>query len=170
MASLVKNKKSLLECPWYHGPITRISAELSVSRSDGDFLVRDCISSPGDYVLTCRWKHQTLHFRMNRADSGGEFQFEDEAFDTVPELIAHHVDRAVAISQLTGAVIRYYHTKSWFFFSPLNFSCPTGTRYPGTRPEKTTTLPWTEAALAAATAPVITFTSSGTSRIKSGTR
>lgn len=47
---------------WYHGPITRINAELSLLH-DGDFLVRDCISSPGDYVLTCRWKGQVLHFR-----------------------------------------------------------------------------------------------------------
>ena len=47
----------LPECPWYHGPTTRIASEMSLAR-DMDFLVRDCISSPGDYVLTTRWRGQ----------------------------------------------------------------------------------------------------------------
>ena len=41
--------KSLLQPhSWYHGPITRINAELKVSLCEGAFLVRDCISSPGN--------------------------------------------------------------------------------------------------------------------------
>ena len=47
----------LSRCPWYHGPTTRIASEMSLAR-DCDFLVRDCISSPGDYVLTTRWRGQ----------------------------------------------------------------------------------------------------------------
>ena len=47
----------LPQCPWYHGPTTRIASEMSLAR-DMDFLVRDCISSPGDYVLTTRWRGQ----------------------------------------------------------------------------------------------------------------
>ena len=47
----------LSRCPWYHGPTTRIASEMSLAR-DMDFLVRDCISSPGDYVLTTRWRGQ----------------------------------------------------------------------------------------------------------------
>ncbi len=99
----------LCQCPWYHGPTTRIASEISL-RNDGDFLVRDCISSPGDFVLTSRWRGQTLHFRMNRvsaspsvdgsvASSGGGhlFQFEDEAFATVPELIMHHAANQVGL-------------------------------------------------------------------------
>ena len=49
----------LSRCPWYHGPTTRIASEMSLAR-DMDFLVRDCISSPGDYVLTTRWRGQGL--------------------------------------------------------------------------------------------------------------
>lgn len=37
-----------------------------VSRRDGDFLVRDCSSQPGNYVLTCRSKGQALHFVVNK--------------------------------------------------------------------------------------------------------
>lgn len=53
---------------------------------------------------------QTLHFRMNRTTEFGEirgeaagnamtspqmYQFEDEAFATVPELVLHHVTKQV---------------------------------------------------------------------------
>ena len=51
---------------------------------------------------------QTLHFRMNRTDFGDIhdeprressspqlYQFEDEAFATVPELVLHHVTKQV---------------------------------------------------------------------------
>ena len=51
----------LSRCPWYHGPTTRIASEMSLAR-DMDFLVRDCISSPGDYVLTTRWSGQGLEW------------------------------------------------------------------------------------------------------------
>jgi len=98
-----------LQChAWYHGPITRISAELSLA-CDGDFLVRDCISAPGEFVLTCRWRGQPMHFRMNRivdGEAGIKYLFESEAFGSVPELIHFHMNRQVAISSLSGARIR----------------------------------------------------------------
>lgn len=53
----VYGQPDLSQCPWYHGPTTRIASEMSLVR-DMDFLVRDCISSPGDYVLTTRWRGQ----------------------------------------------------------------------------------------------------------------
>lgn len=51
---------------WYHGAIPRIKAEEIVAENDGDFLVRDCTSQPGDYVLSCRSKGQNLHFVINK--------------------------------------------------------------------------------------------------------
>lgn len=53
---------------WYHGCTLRggrKGAEAEVP-NDGDFLVRDCASQPGNYVLTVRWKGQPLHFVINR--------------------------------------------------------------------------------------------------------
>lgn len=53
---------------WYHGSTLRggrKGAEAEVP-NDGDFLVRDCASQPGNYVLTVRWKGQPLHFVINR--------------------------------------------------------------------------------------------------------
>lgn len=51
---------------WYHGAIPRSRAEEIVSENDGDFLVRDCTSQPGNYVLSCRSKNQNLHFVINK--------------------------------------------------------------------------------------------------------
>lgn len=50
---------------WYHGAIPRARAEEIVQR-DGEFLVRDCVSQPGNYVLTTRVKGQALHFVINK--------------------------------------------------------------------------------------------------------
>ena len=55
----LSRQPDLSRCPWYHGPTARIASEMSLAR-DMDFLVRDCISSPGDYVLTTRWRGQGL--------------------------------------------------------------------------------------------------------------
>ena len=50
---------------WYYGPISRTDA-VGLLSLDGEFLVRDCISSPGAYVLTCRHDDKVLHFRINQ--------------------------------------------------------------------------------------------------------
>jgi hypothetical protein len=50
---------------WYHGAIPRPRAE-EITAQDGHFLVRDCTSQPGDYVLSCRSRGQPLHFVINK--------------------------------------------------------------------------------------------------------
>ena len=44
------NVKDLSSQEWYHGPITRQNA-VTLLYSEGDFIVRDCISNPGDYGM-----------------------------------------------------------------------------------------------------------------------
>ncbi|CAD1477158.1 unnamed protein product [Heterotrigona itama] len=99
---------------WYHGSTLRggrKGAEAEVP-NDGDFLVRDCASQPGNYVLTVRWKSQPLHFVINRVViqpetvyERAQYQFEDEAFDTVADLITFYVGSGRPISQASGARI-----------------------------------------------------------------
>ena len=53
---------------WYHGSTLRggrkgAEAELF---NEGDFLVRDCASQPGNYVLSVRCKSQVLHFVIKK--------------------------------------------------------------------------------------------------------
>ncbi|XP_029708812.1 SH2 domain-containing protein 3C isoform X2 [Aedes albopictus] len=107
------DSRDLRSHAWYHGPIPRQRAEEIVQR-DGDFLVRDCVSQPGNYVLTCRTKGPTLHFVINKLLIQPEtvyervqYQFEDDAYDTVPDLITFYVGSGKAISAASGARIQF---------------------------------------------------------------
>ncbi|XP_037999726.1 breast cancer anti-estrogen resistance protein 3 isoform X2 [Motacilla alba alba] len=105
---------------WYHGRIPRQVAEGLVQR-DGDFLIRDSLSSPGNFVLTCQWKNTPQHFkinktvlRLNEAYCRVQYQFELESFDTVPGLVRYYVGNRTPISKQSGAII----------FQPINRTVP----------------------------------------------
>ncbi|KAH8413959.1 hypothetical protein KR009_008465 [Drosophila setifemur] len=108
---------------WYHGALPRQRAEEIVQR-EGDFLVRDCASQPDNYVLSCRSKTAVLHFVLNKLvlqpDTVYErvqFQFEEDAFDTVPDLITFYVGSGKPISVASGALIHYPCNRTY----PLSF-------------------------------------------------
>ncbi|KAK7889834.1 hypothetical protein WMY93_025394 [Mugilogobius chulae] len=105
---------------WYHGAIPRQVAENLVQR-DGDFLVRDSLSSPGSYVLTCQWRNIAQHFKINKkvvmlneAYSRVEYRLDKEGFDSVPALIRYYVGNRKPLSQVVGAII----------FQPINRALP----------------------------------------------
>uniref|UniRef100_A0A8C6WLN7 BCAR3 adaptor protein, NSP family member n=1 Tax=Neogobius melanostomus TaxID=47308 RepID=A0A8C6WLN7_9GOBI len=105
---------------WYHGAIPRQVAENLVQR-DGDFLVRDSLSSPGSYVLTCQWRNAAQHFKVNKrvvmlneAYSRVEYRLDKEGFDSVPALIRYYVGNRKPVSQVVGAII----------FQPINRALP----------------------------------------------
>lgn len=103
----MSNVKDLPSCDFYHGPISRQVA-VSLLESDGDFLIRDCISNPGDYVLTCMADDgKVLHFKLNKTLVGKEphYQFEGELFPSVFELVMHHVMTGEPVSSSSNAVI-----------------------------------------------------------------
>lgn len=115
------DSRDLRSHAWYHGPIPRQRAE-EIVLLDGDFLVRDCVSQPGNFVLTCRTtKGTTLHFVINKLvqqrDTVYErvqFQFEDDAYDSVADLITYYVGSGRSISAASGARIQ----------TPCNRTCP----------------------------------------------
>ncbi|XP_068095878.1 breast cancer anti-estrogen resistance protein 3 isoform X2 [Hyperolius riggenbachi] len=105
---------------WYHGRIPRQVSE-SLVRRDGDFLIRDSLSSPGNFVLTCQWKNLSQHFkinkvviRLNEAYTRIQYQFEHESFDNVPALVRYYVGNRKPVSQQSGAII----------FQPINRTVP----------------------------------------------
>ncbi|XP_063795934.1 breast cancer anti-estrogen resistance protein 3 isoform X1 [Pseudophryne corroboree] len=105
---------------WYHGRIPRQVSE-SLVRRDGDFLIRDSLSSPGNFVLTCQWKNLSQHFkinkvviRLNEAYSRIQYQFEHESFDNVPALVRYYVGNRKPVSQQSGSII----------FQPINRTVP----------------------------------------------
>ncbi|TRY74125.1 hypothetical protein DNTS_026674, partial [Danionella cerebrum] len=92
---------------WYHGHIPREASETLVQRS-GDFLVRDSLSTVGDYVLTCRWQQEVIHCRINKVlvksgQSKIQYMLENESFDSVPTLVRHHAGTGRAVCSRTGA-------------------------------------------------------------------
>ncbi|VDM95984.1 unnamed protein product [Thelazia callipaeda] len=98
-----------LEC-WYHGMLTRLRAECLVC-SQGDFLVRDSISFKGDFVLTAFWNGNALHFQINKdrsvnSSSGFVFQFEEEQFESVSDLITFYQTHQKPITRNSGCVIK----------------------------------------------------------------
>uniref|UniRef100_A0A3B4E0H4 SH2 domain containing 3A n=1 Tax=Pygocentrus nattereri TaxID=42514 RepID=A0A3B4E0H4_PYGNA len=103
---------------WYHGQLQREGAEELLQR-DGDFLVRDSTSSSGDYVLSCMWKEQPMHFKIIRIVLRPKqgyarelFQFENDQFDNIPALVRFHVGGRRPISQSSGAIIFHPITRS----------------------------------------------------------
>ncbi|XP_063966597.1 breast cancer anti-estrogen resistance protein 3 homolog [Lytechinus pictus] len=97
---------------WFHGGISREKAEKLI-RENGDFLVRDSISKPGNFVLTVRWKAIPMHFVVNKVVlkahspyASVQYQFEKECFDTIPSLIKFYVGNCKPVSQASGAVIQ----------------------------------------------------------------
>uniref|UniRef100_A0A915PRJ1 SH2 domain-containing protein n=1 Tax=Setaria digitata TaxID=48799 RepID=A0A915PRJ1_9BILA len=98
-----------LEC-WYHGLLTRLRAECLV-RSEGDFLVRDSISFKGDFVLTVFWNGRAVHFQINKdpsslSASGFFFQFEEEQFENVSDLITFYQAHQKPITRNSGCIIK----------------------------------------------------------------
>uniref|UniRef100_A0A669BAX7 BCAR3 adaptor protein, NSP family member n=1 Tax=Oreochromis niloticus TaxID=8128 RepID=A0A669BAX7_ORENI len=105
---------------WYHGSIPRQVAENLVQR-DGDFLIRDSLSLPGSYVLTCQWRNTAQHFKINKkvvmlneAYSRAEYRLDREGFDSIPALIRYYVGNRKPVSQVVGAII----------FQPINRGLP----------------------------------------------
>ncbi|XP_075151360.1 breast cancer anti-estrogen resistance protein 3 homolog isoform X2 [Haematobia irritans] len=117
------DSRDLRSHAWYHGPLPRQRAEEIVQR-EGDFLIRDCTSQPDNYVLTCRTKTSVLHFVINKILVQPEtvyervqYQFEEDAFDAIPDLITFYVGSGKSISLASGARIQYPCNRNY----PLSF-------------------------------------------------
>ncbi|XP_044030268.1 SH2 domain-containing protein 3C isoform X2 [Siniperca chuatsi] len=94
---------------WYHGHIPREVSETLVLRN-GDFLVRDSLTSVGDYVLTCRWDNEVLHFKISKVlvksnETKVQFVLESDSFDSVQELVRFYVGQRKPVSQSSGVHI-----------------------------------------------------------------
>ncbi|XP_029300245.1 SH2 domain-containing protein 3C isoform X2 [Cottoperca gobio] len=94
---------------WYHGHIPReVSATLIVR--NGDFLVRDSLTSVGDYVLTCRWDNEVMHFKISKvlvksSETKVQYMLESDSFDSVQELVRFYVGQRKPVSESSGVHI-----------------------------------------------------------------
>uniref|UniRef100_A0A8C3WKF3 SHC adaptor protein 4 n=1 Tax=Catagonus wagneri TaxID=51154 RepID=A0A8C3WKF3_9CETA len=92
--SLPHIKQQLWNEDCYHGKLSRKAAE-SLLVKDGDFLVRESASSPGQYVLSGLQGGQAKHLLL--VDPEGKVRTKDHVFDNVGHLIRYHMDNSLPI-------------------------------------------------------------------------
>ncbi|KAM5238632.1 SHC-transforming protein 2 isoform 2-T2 [Ctenodactylus gundi] len=80
--------------PWYHGRMSRRAAE-KLLRADGDFLVRDSVTNPGQYVLTGMHAGQPKHLLL--VDPEGVVRTKDVLFESISHLIDYHLQNGQPI-------------------------------------------------------------------------
>ncbi|KAF2361574.1 Serine-threonine/tyrosine-protein kinase catalytic domain [Trinorchestia longiramus] len=82
---------SLEKHSWYHGPISRNTAEYLLSSGiNGSFLVRESESSPGQRSISLRWDGRVYHYRINEDEINKLFVSSEFRFPTLAELVHHH--------------------------------------------------------------------------------
>ncbi|XP_049755572.1 SHC-transforming protein 4 isoform X2 [Elephas maximus indicus] len=92
--SLPQIKQQLRNEDCYHGKLSRKAAE-SLLVKDGDFLVRESATSPGQYVLSGLQGGQAKHLLL--VDPEGKVRTKDHIFDSVGHLIRYHMDNSLPI-------------------------------------------------------------------------
>ncbi|KAM7242391.1 hypothetical protein CapIbe_006862 [Capra ibex] len=93
-APVAPTEEQLRQEPWYHGQMSRRAAE-KLLRADGDFLVRDSASNPGQYVLTGMQAGQPKHLLL--VDPEGVVRTKDVLFESISHLIDYHLQNGQPI-------------------------------------------------------------------------
>ncbi|XP_054982452.1 SHC-transforming protein 2 isoform X2 [Sorex araneus] len=93
-APIAPTEEQLRQEPWYHGQMSRRAAE-KLLRADGDFLVRDSVTNPGQYVLTGMHAGQPKHLLL--VDPEGVVRTKDVLFESISHLIDYHVQNGQPI-------------------------------------------------------------------------
>lgn len=88
------------EC--FHGKLSRGAAEKLLVK-DGDFLVRESVTSPGQFVLSGLQGGQAKHLLL--VDPEGKVRTKDHVFDNVGHLIKYHMDNNLPIIS-SGSEVR----------------------------------------------------------------
>uniref|UniRef100_A0A8C8SSM4 SHC adaptor protein 4 n=1 Tax=Pelusios castaneus TaxID=367368 RepID=A0A8C8SSM4_9SAUR len=87
-------KQQLKNEDCYHGKLNRKAAE-TLLINDGDFLVRESATSPGQYVLSGLQGGQAKHLLL--VDPEGKVRTKDHVFDSVGHLIRYHMENNLPI-------------------------------------------------------------------------
>lgn len=78
---------------WYHGRISRLDAEQlldNFGRPPGSFLVRDSLTTTGEYVLSLSFQGKKYHYIISRHPDGSMAIQDGAKFDSPIELIQYH--------------------------------------------------------------------------------
>ncbi|KAJ0182684.1 hypothetical protein K1T71_002053 [Dendrolimus kikuchii] len=88
--------------PWFHGPISRTTAEKLVVE-DGEFLVRESGACAGQFVLT--GARRGAHKHLLLVDPNGVVRTKDRVFESVPHLIKYHCTNELPIVSADSALL-----------------------------------------------------------------
>uniref|UniRef100_A0A3Q3XEG9 Uncharacterized protein n=1 Tax=Mola mola TaxID=94237 RepID=A0A3Q3XEG9_MOLML len=93
-APVAPNEEQLRREMWYHSRMSRRDAERLLVR-DGDFLVRESTTNPGQYVLT--GMHCGLPKHLLLVDPEGVVRTKDMLFESISHLISYHLKNELPI-------------------------------------------------------------------------
>ncbi|CAI5455667.1 unnamed protein product [Caenorhabditis angaria] len=111
------------ECNWYLGKITRNDAEELLKKPtvrDGNFLVRQCESSPGEFSISVKFQDTVQHFKVLR-DQGGKYYLWVVKFKSLNELVQYHRTASVSRTHtilLQDLVVETVFVQALFDFNP----------------------------------------------------
>eukprot|EP00055_Hartaetosiga_balthica_P010891 m.47867 g.47867 ORF g.47867 m.47867 type:complete len:532 (+) comp7363_c4_seq1:221-1816(+) len=91
-SNYVAKVESIQAEDWFHGFIKRAEAEkiLMNTCQQGDFLIRESETRPGDYSLSIREAASVKHYRIRQLDDGGFFITRRATFRALQELVSHY--------------------------------------------------------------------------------
>ncbi|CAD6188843.1 unnamed protein product [Caenorhabditis auriculariae] len=110
------------ECCWYLGKITRNDAEVLLKRQstkDGNFLVRQCESSPGDFSISVRFQDTIQHFKVLR-DNNGKYFLWVVKFNSLNELVQYH--RTASVSRTHTIMLQDLELETKFVQALFDFN------------------------------------------------
>ncbi|CAH3034749.1 unnamed protein product [Porites lobata] len=88
---------------WFHGTIDRKDIPERL-KNNGDYLVRESSTKPGQFVLSTRFEGAIKHFIIQTSDDG-LVRFEDRGFPSVRELLDYHVQNKINVTKKSQAIL-----------------------------------------------------------------
>ncbi|XP_048580997.1 tyrosine-protein kinase Fer isoform X2 [Nematostella vectensis] len=89
--------------PWFHGIIQRKDVDKRL-KSDGEYLVRESATKPGQFVLSARSDGALRHFIIQTMEDGF-VRFEEQAFPCIRELLKYHITHHIPVTKKSNAMI-----------------------------------------------------------------
>ncbi|VDN50765.1 unnamed protein product [Dracunculus medinensis] len=90
--------------PWYYGKVTRDESDALLNQRgiDGDFLVRDSESNPGDYSISLKATGRNKHFWVQVDNGNKTFKIGTRIFTTMDALLKHYMASPIYTNDKTN--------------------------------------------------------------------
>ncbi|VDN26781.1 unnamed protein product [Gongylonema pulchrum] len=90
--------------PWYYGRLSRDETDtlLNARGTDGDFLVRDSESNPGDYSISLKATGRNKHFWVQVDTVNNSFKIGTRTFATMDDLLKHYMASPIYTNDKTN--------------------------------------------------------------------